>query len=836
MNLSEGLFVNIHVRPILNRLGFGTDNGYEETVMLRNYLKTALRNLRRNPLFTGLNIGGLALGLACCTLILLYVRDELSFDRFHEKADRIYRLESTFDIEDRTMNFATTAHVQGPMMKAEFPEVEDYVRMTRAGSRRIVEYNERAFEEDKWMFVDGSFFRVFSFELLAGDPATALNEPESVVITSDMAEKYFGTEDPAGKSLRVNKETLYKVTGVVQNIPQNSHFRPDFLASFSTLKLEPSGNIAADMVSNVDYYTYLLLNEGSDPTALEEKFAGYIDKYLTPLLKTLKGSAELSLEPLTRIYLYSKRDAQLERTGDIAYVYLFAGIGLFILLLAALNFMNLSTARSANRAREVGLRKTVGAARSRLARQFLGESLLLTFLALLLSWALVAASLGLFRSLSGKELSLRLLFEPGLLAGIAALFLAVGLLGGIYPALFLSAFKPVDVLQGRFKRGARSSWMRVVLVTFQFAVSIILIIGTLTVTRQLQYIRSKNLGYDMDHVVTFPVRNAESRKQLAALKQELRAIPSVLSVTASRDLPLGSSSYSAYHVEGKPREELNMFFSQVVDEDYIDTFRMELLEGRNFSKEFVTDADEGVIINQAGVRKLGWTEPLGKGIDFLQDIDSFKTYRVIGVVKDYHFQSLHDEIQPMLLFYSLPYAQTFSRVSVRVSPEDIQSTIARLEDTWKAFDPQYPFEFEFVDDRYDTLYRTEERLGRLFGVFTGLAIVIGCLGLFGLTSFVAEQRTKEIGIRKVLGASAVGMTSMLVRDFIKWVGLAVLFAWPVGYLVMRDWLQNFAYRIGLGVGIFLTAAVLALAIAVLTVSYQSVRAALADPIRSLRYE
>ncbi|MFC2155904.1 ABC transporter permease [Acidobacteriota bacterium] len=425
--------------------------------MFNNYIKVVLRNITRNKLYSFLNIAGLAIGIACCVLILLYVQDELSYDRFHEKADRICRVNSHFAIKDRIMNFATTAHVQGPLLKDEYPEVEKVVRFNGYGSPRVIRYGEKQFTEEKFLWVDHTVFDVFSFELVKGNPKKALIEPDTVVITEEMAIKYFGTENPVGKKLRIHNDTYYMVTGVVQDLPANSYFQPDFLASFSTLKLKPSGNVSSDLVSNVDYYTYLLLREGTDYKELEKKFAGFVDKYLTGLLKSMGSTARFELQPLTRIYLHSDKELELERTGDITYIYLFSGIGLFILLLACLNFMNLSTARSANRAKEVGLRKVVGARRYQFIRQFLGESLVLTLFSIVIALILVYALLPTFNSISGKELTADYFSNPYLLIGLLGLFLFAGLLGGSYPAFFLSAFRPVSVLQGRLKKGAKGS-------------------------------------------------------------------------------------------------------------------------------------------------------------------------------------------------------------------------------------------------------------------------------------------------------------------------------------------------------------------------------------------
>ncbi len=805
--------------------------------MIKNYIKIALRNLRRNKLYSLLNIAGLAIGITCCILILLYVQDELSYDRFHENADRIYRVTTHFVLKDRIMDFASTAHVQGPMFKEAYPEVENYVRFNSYGSRRMIRYKDVSYAEEKFIWVDNSVFDIFSFNLIKGNPKEALTKPNTVVITEDIAEKYFGDEDPLGKNLRVHSDELYMVTGVVENIPANSHIRPDFLASFITLDLQPTGNATADLVNNVDYYTYLLLDEGADYKELEQKFVGFVEKYLGPLISSIGGSARYDLQPLASIYLHSNKENELERTGDIAYVWLFSGIGLFILLLACLNFMNLSTARSANRAKEVGLRKVVGAQRVQLIKQFIGESMILTFIAIFLSLLLVFFTLPVFNNISGKSLAMSYLSNPMLLLGLFGFFIIVSLIGGSYPAFFLSAFRPVEVLQGKLRRGAKNSILRIALVSLQFTVSIVLIIGTLIVNKQLNYVRNKNLGYDKDHVIALRIRNEDTQKRHEALRNALLTNPNILSVSASSSLPLGQNSFSAHHIGGQPMSEMIMLHTQIVDEHFIDTYNMEISQGRNFSKDFPTDPDEAIIINQAAAKKLGWQDdPLGKEIDALMSMTEMKTYKVIGVIKDYHFLSLHEEIQPLVLYNANPYGGAYYRMSLRVRPENIQDTIGFLRSKWREFDSQYPLEFVFLDDQYDALYRTEERLGKLFGYFTALAILIGCLGLFGLSAYSAEQRTKEIGIRKVLGATTSNVTMLLVREFTKWVLVAVLIAWPLGYYIMNTWLQNFAYRIGLGVDTFMLSALLALAIAIITVAYQAVRAAVANPVDSLKYE
>jgi len=806
--------------------------------MIENYIKTALRNLRRNKFYSVLNIGGLAIGTTCCILILLYVQDELSWDRFHDKANRICRIAYHFVTADRGTSIARTAYVQGPMLKQDYPEVENYVRFSDYMTR-VVRYEDTAYSEERFIWVDNSVFDIFSFNLIKGNPREALTKPNTVVLTEDLAVKYFGTENPIGKGLRVGDDALYTVTGVVENIPANSHIRPNFLASFATLSFQSTGDTGADL-SRSNYYTYILLKEGTDYKALEQKIDGFTEKYYGPMLKRYGASARYELQPLTSIYLHSKLEYELGETGEMVYVWLLSAIGLSILLLACLNFINLSTARAANRAKEVGLRKVVGAQRMQLITQFIGESMILTCIATLLSLFLVFLTLPIFNGISGKSLALSYMSNPVFLLGFLGLFAIVSLIGGSYPGFFLSAFRPIEAIQGRLRRGAKHSVLRIALVSFQFTVSIVLIISTLIVNRQLNYIRNVELGYDKDNIIALTIRNETTQKKHEALRNGFMANPNILSVSASGSLPLGISGHSAHHIEGQPMNERTMLYAQIVDEYFIDTYNMKIAKGRNFSKDFPTDPDKAVIINEAAAKEFGWhDDPLGKEIGLPLSGTPLKTYKVVGVVKDYHFQSLHKEIRPVVLYCANPNRASYYsyyRMSLRVSPENIQDTLRFLRSKWREFDPQFPLEFTFLNDQYDALYRTEERLGKLFGYFTALAVLIGCLGLFGLSSYSAEQRTKETGIRKVLGATTSNVTLLLVREFTKWVLLAALIAWPVGYYIMNTWLQNFAYRIRLGVDTFVLSALLALAIAILTVTYQAVKAAVANPVDSLKYE
>lgn len=805
--------------------------------MLLNYIILAFRNIFRNKLYSFLNISGLAIGIASCLLVMFYVNNELKYDKFHEKSPVIYRLTTRFYIQDRIMNLATTSYLQGPMVKDEFPEVEDFVRFTRYGTSRIIKYGEKTFAEDKFLWADNSLFNIFSFKLKKGDPKHALIEPNSVVITEKTAKKYFGDEDPLGKELLVHNKDLYKVTGVLEKYPQTSHLHPDFIASFCSLNMYSTNDIANDLVGNVDYYTYLLLREGSEPTQIEKKLEEFKEKYIGVLLQRLGCEADYNLQSLAKIYLYSQKENELEATSNINYIYLLTAIGIFILILSSLNYMNLSTARSANRTKEIGLRKVVGAHRSQLILRFLIESMLLTLISVVLAILLVYIMLPVFKSVSGKDLSMNYFLDPVIALGLFGLFIILGIISGSYSAFFLSSFRPAEVIQGKLRSKTGHAYMRVILVSVQFTISIILIIGTLLMNKQQNFMRTIRLGYEKDNIISLKLRNSETRKKCDSIKREFLQNPDVIKVSASMHIPLGTNMFSAHHPVGKPQDEQIMLYGQIVDQDFLETYGLELISGRNFSREFPNDPQESIIINQTAARELGWqNNALGKEIEMIMSLEDRIKYKIIGIVKDYHFQSLHEKIHPIALYNSSPFGERFNKISARIAPGKTGDVMAFIAAKWKEFDPLYPLEFIFIDDQYDSLYRSEERLSKLFMYFTILAIIVGCLGLFGLSSFSAEQKTKEIGIRKVLGATVTGIILLMLKEFMKWILLAVLIAWPLAYFLMNSWLQNFAYRIKPGLDIFLLSSLLALLVAFFTIIFQSVRASIADPVDSLHYE
>ncbi len=808
--------------------------------MFKNYLKITFRNLRKNKIYSLINVSGLAIGIACCILILLYVQYELSYDRYHKNSDRIYRVVEELNFGGKKSHLAITPAPFGPAMATDFEEVVHAVRLLSSksiGGKVLVNYQENIFYEEKWFYADSNVLEIFSFPLVKGNPKTALKEPLSILITEKTAKKYFGDEDPLEKILAVvdkYKKNDFKITGILKNIPQNSHFTFDFLASFSTIEKHYNFNLPNWF--NHMYYTYLLLDKGCNPRDLEGKFPDFIGKYTGPARDALKPH----LQPLSSIHLHSHLEGEIEPNSDIVYVYVFSAIAFFILLIACINFMNLSTARSAPRAKEVGIRKVLGAYHVQLIKQFLGESILLSFIAFPIAVVLVELLLPAFSALADRELALSFFASWPVLFGLIGMTLLVGVVSGIYPAFFLSAFKPIKVLKGLMRTGGEGLFLRKGLIVFQFAVSITLIISTFIIKDQVHYIRTKNLGFKKEQVVVLPIRDREVRGRYEAMKNEFLQDHRIVNLTASSGLPgrirhnwviqaEGVRDSWPLRMEDVPRDRPRLSaWVLMVDHDFLKTLGMELIQGRDFSRGFATDEKEAVILNESAVKRFGWESPLGKNIK-----TENKDGTIIGVVKDFHFQSLRQLIEPVVIYISPNF---FEYVSVRISSDNIPSILAFLKGKWKELAPNQPFEYFFLDSDFDSVYRSEERVGKILAGSTALAIFIACLGLFGLASFAAEQRTKEIGIRKVLGASVANIVSMLANEFVRWVLIANIIAWPVSYYAMSRWLQNFAYRTSIEPGAFLLAAFIALGIAILTVSFQSVRAALANPVDSLRYE
>jgi putative ABC transport system permease protein len=811
--------------------------------MFKNYIMIAIRNLRRQKGYSFINILGLAIGMACCLLILLYVQDEFGYDKFHEKSDRIYRLvmEGQVSATGRLLNSARSPSPWAPVLAADYPGVVNYVRFKTPLSRWLITYEDERIYEKGFYFADATVFDVFDFELVRGNPAEVLVAPNTVVISEETARKYFGNEDPVGKIITADLVYEFKITGVMKKVPRRSHMTFDFLASFATLtgpaNSEGAFIYGADLSNfqffglNPQVYTYLLLDDGFSAEDFELLLPQFIDKYLGEGIRQFGIQLDPYLQPLTAVHLHSNLDAEVAPNSDISYVYIFSAISLFILMIACINFMNLATARSANRALEVGLRKVVGSDRFQLVKQFLGESVFLAFLALLLAIVFVYLLLPPFNVLSGKELVFAF-DNTWIFPALIGIVLFVGIVAGSYPAFFLSSFKPVSVLKGAVRAGAANMQLRRILVVGQFAISIIFIIGTGIVYSQLDFILNRRLGFNKEQVAVIPMVDPPARFRYMSYKSELSQSPDILAVSASNSVPGGLIDIAILQPEGIPEGENVSMEQLMIEYDFIKTLGIELAQGRDFSLSFPTDTMEAFIINETAVRQLGWEEsPLNKRME----MGNFKQGRVIGVVRDFHVKSLHQKIEPLVLHLA-PSPDPFLNLLVRIRPENIRGALGFMEEKWRQVYPTHPFEYSFLDEDFDSLYRSEQLRGKIFIAFSLLAIFTACLGLFGLASFTAEQRTKEIGIRRVLGASVTGIVGLLSKEFVKWVLLANVIAWPIAYFAMKQWLQNFAYQTNLNPGIFVSSGIIALIIALMTVSYQSIRAAVSQPVEALKYE
>jgi len=788
--------------------------------MLRNYLKIALRNLRRQKGYAFINIAGLAVGIACCLLIVLHVYDELSYDRYHEHADRIYRLTIQAGIfGEMPVAPAPTA----PALSEHYPEVERFTRMYRR--QEVLRQEEEYMSEERFFYADSSVFEVFTYPLLSGNPRTALREPNTVVLTASTARRYFGDEEALGRSILLRDGTPLRVTGIAADLPSNTHLHFDFLASFASL--DHNAGEASANPWRYQGFTYLLLTSPEASASLQAKLDTLTSGEWQEVARVVGWGAEgfsFGLQPLTSIHLHSHTDTEVEPTGDIRYLYLFSAVAAFVLLIACINYMNLATARSLQRTREVGVRKVLGAQREQLVRQFLSESFLLTLLALILAIVCVEALLPVYNWLTGKEMGLDLWQRPEMLVGLALVVLIVGLGAGAYPALFLSHFRPALVLKGGVatKGGTR---VRRALVTFQFAVSVALMAGTLVIQRQLDYIQTKHLGFDTEQILLLPVKGTLEQKK-DAFKQELLALPGVQHVSISSGSP--NLAWGITHEHDGIEYPLRGIH---VDADYLDAMGMELVAGRDFDPALASDS-ASFIVNETAARLLGLEDKVG---EILETPIYNSNDRLIGIVSDFHIASLREPIGPA--FLRLASAPDFMQaLVVRLEPNRIPETLQDISGVWRRFAPDFPFDYDFLDEMLREQYEAEKRLAITLGAFALVAILVACLGLFGLAAFTAESRTKEIGIRKVLGASIGSIVALLSKEFARLVILAALVTVPIVYLAMNRWLEDFAYRIEIGPGIFLLAGAFALLTALATVSYQAVKAALADPVKSLRYE
>lgn len=798
------------------------DSAKWSVIMIRNYLKIALRNFWRFKGYSFIHIAGLAVGMACCLLILLWMQDELNYEDVHTNADhlcRVFMIEET----DKVSHLAVTPPPLADVLNNMFPEIVNAMRFDEVG-RVLIRYKNSAFYENHGYLADPTIFEMFSFPIISGDPEKVLINLQSIVITESMAKKYFDLEDPLGKTLQINNQWDFIVTGVMKDTPKKSHMQFDFLLPFNFLT---NWGYDLDNWGNGSFYTYVQLQPGSSVEAVNEKIA-----HARSYRQVNLGYYPLMLQPIKDIHLKSKMKFDFAVNGSILYIYIFSALAFFVLFIACINYMNLSTARNMLRAREVAMRKVVGAARGNLIKQFFGESIFFTLIAFLFAIGLILLFMPSFNSLTDKQLVINFTGSPHVYFGFIGIVLLTGVVSGIYPSLFLSSFQPAHVFKGAsFLVSSRRFSIRKILVVVQFALSLILIIGTSVVYQQLDYIKMKRLGFEKENVIYMNMTSGLKR-QYEAVKSELLSNPNILHVTRLDGPPISEANETNSHIfwEGKrPDERLTLKICWV-DFDFIETFDIEMAEGRSFSSTFVTDAENGMILNEATVQATHMEDPIGKRFQFYGGDGT-----IIGVVKNFHHSSLHRPIEPVILKIS-PGRTNYLCVRVTSEPLHIASTLNFLERTIKKFEPNAPFEYELLDRRINNLYRADERTGKIFGYFTFLALFISCLGLFGLSSFLAERHTKEIGIRKVLGASVPGIFILLSREFTKWVVLANIIAWPIAYFSMNNWLQNFAYRISLNVWVFILSGLTALAIALLTVSYQSIKAARANPVDSLRYE
>ena len=809
--------------------------------MLKNYLTIALRTLMRHKGYSLINILGLSIGMTCCVLMLLLVQDELSYDKHHQNANRIYRITmqtqnpQTGEINQRLLG----PYLLAEALKTDMPELP-VVRFSR--SNATLQYGEKRFTENRAFLAEANVFDMFTFPLIKGDAKTALQEPFSVVITQETAQKYFGNEEPIGKVLTLNNEHELTVTGIFEDRPENMHFQFDIFGSmnaaprlFNRLRLENWGEGSV--------YTYVMLPPNTTPKSLEAPLLTFAKKHFGE--ETVEEyNAKLHLMPLTDIHLHSQERSEIEPNGNIVYVYAFSAIAFFVLLIACINFMNLATARSTNRAREVGMRKVVGAFRFQLIRQFLSESILLATFAMLLAIALVELTLPWFNGFVEKDLSVNYVNNLTVLLGLFGITLFAGVVAGSYPALFLSHFQPVTVLKGAFKNTGKGVTFRKVLVAFQFAISIFLLIVTGVIYDQLKYAQQIKLGYDTEQIVTLPGIPGDNREDFESIKQSWMTHSGIQNIALTSRTPSGRLSSSiGTHPEGIPEDQRPSMQTVWIGYDFFETLNMTFVAGRSFSTKHTTDATSAFIINEAACRELGWTpeEAIGKGFGsaYIDDWNNGQWKRkkgqVIGVVKDVYYESLKEPVKPMVFFIQ-PYMAWGTIASIQT--QNISETLDFIKQKYLELDPDRYFEFNytFLNERFDRLYRTEEKQAHIFGIFAMLAILVGCLGLLGLAAFTAEQRTKEIGIRKVLGASVGGVVTLLSKDFIKLILIANIIAWPAAYWAMSQWLQEFVYRTHLSITTFLLGSLLTLAIALITVSYQSIKASLTNPIDALRYE
>ena len=800
--------------------------------MIKNYFKTAWRNLWRNKFFSAINILGLSIGLACCILMFLFIQHELSFDKFNVNAKNIYRITSIFVDEKDKKELAVTPAPWAPLMKKDYPEIQEFVRLLKSEKAIIGRPGEQHFYEKDILFGDSTFFNVFTVDLERGDVKKALERPNSIILTNEAAQKYFGDADPIGKTLEINsfgRAISAEVTAIAKKISDASHFQFSSLISLQTL-----GDMS-NMWSYHMMHSYLLLNNNVSARDLERKFAGFTDKYIVNNPQA-DGRQDIFLQPLTDIHLRSNLVGEIGANSDMIYVYVFAGVALFILLIGCFNFTNLSTARSLSRAKEVGLRKVVGASKDQLLRQFLGETAFFAVISLVFAVIIAFLILPVFNQLSDRQLNINFRQNYPLILMLVLLVLLVGLLAGLYPAAILSSFRPAEVLKGKLFKHVKGVSFRKVLVTLQFVVSIVLIASTILITQQLKFLQNKKLGFDKENVVVLTLpRNSDSSK-LETFKASLTGNPGILSVAASSSIPdaiIPVNMVNDGSTDLSKAQSMQMLFT---DLEFVSTMKMKIVAGRNFSKDHPADREGGFILNEEAVKKMGWgsaEDAIGKNFQWVVPDAVIKSGRVTGVVQDFHITPLRSAVQPLVMHI---YPLRFQYLYVRFNQAKAENIITSIEKTFNEFYAKQSFEYSFLDDTLAMMYRSERKLGVIFSYFSFLAILIACLGVLGLSLYSIKQRIKEVGIRKVIGASVTRITILLIKEFVQPIFIAIIIALPIVWYGMNKWLEDFAYRIDISWWIFLVAGVVALLIAMLTVSFQAIKAAIANPVKSLRTE
>lgn len=800
--------------------------------MFVNYLKTALRNLLRQKSYSIINIGGLAIGMSVCILILSYVFFELSYDKFHEKSDQIYRVGLDATVGGNTMNLAVTSAPMGEALRQDFPEVIANTRLSISESQEL-SIGERKFIQKDILYTDSSFFDVFSFKLIQGSRNEVLLHPKSIVLTESCAKKFFGDNDAIGEIIRINDRTSYKVTGIMVDVPPNSQLQFEMIVSMDIR--DPKSNFyGQNNWGNISMYSYVLLDKNTDYLKLEEKFDEFKVRHTQQLID-IGVHFDLFLQPLTDIHLYSELERETNNSGDITYVYLFSAIAIFILFIACINYMNLASARSFKRAKEVGMRKIHGAVRPQLIGQFLGESVMFSILAFIISLEIVQITLPMFNNLVYQHDSSIDLFSNKftLLGFFVAITFIVGILAGSYPAFYMSSFSPIAALKGEKLKGKKKSLLRNILVVLQFSIAVALIICTSVIYTQINYMQNKDLGFDGENRILIPMRSEALRNKSEILRNEFNSLANVEMVSISNGVPGYGMNGSGYFPEGADETTPVIIYNGTIDDLFIENMDMEIIEGRNFSHEFGTDT-LAILINEELAKRYNWDEPIGKKLsvnagDSLPRID----FRVVGVLKNFHYMSLLTKVEPFAYHYQ---QSNMRNLILKLNAKNKTVALKQVEEKWAELSNNAPFDYIFIDANFEESYISYIRMSKLFTAFTLIAIFVACIGLFGLASFLTEIRTKEIGIRKVQGAGIFSILKLLNTDFIKWVVVANIVAWPIAYYYMTEWLANFSYPISLSWMNFALGAVLSIIIALVTVSYQSLKAALRNPVESLRYE